>query len=119
MRSTKVSIAARASAVHEESEGSGVPMDEETSPQDVSDGDMKSPAKKKGEGGKMTTAKKKSAVNRRKVYSIHIEFQANSFNLNWMQLSVEVFNDDSSHAEIFKEAFVYALVERCSQAQGT
>ena len=59
MRSTKVSIAARASAVLEESEGSGVPMDEETSPQDVSDGDMKSPATKKGEGGKTTTAKKK------------------------------------------------------------
>ena len=58
MRSTKVSIAARASAVLEESEGSGVPMDEETSPQDVSDGDMKTPAKKKGEGGKPTTAKK-------------------------------------------------------------
>ena len=59
MRSTKRSIAARASSVLEESEGSGVPLDEETSPQDVSDGDMKSPAMKKGEGGKTTTAKKK------------------------------------------------------------
>ena len=49
MRSTKVSIAARASAVLEESEGSGVQMDEDTSPQDLSDNDMKTSAKKKGE----------------------------------------------------------------------
>ena len=59
MRFTRASIAACASAVLEETEGSGVQMDEETSPQDLSDNDMKTSAKKKGEGDKTTTAKKK------------------------------------------------------------
>jgi hypothetical protein len=70
-----------------------------------------------GKPWEMTIAKRKSIQSQRKIYSIHLQFEANSLGLSWLQLSTEILNNDVSMGDLFRDAFVYAIIERCAEAK--
>ena len=69
-----------------------------------------------GQSWSISIAKRKSVVNKRKLYAIHLQFEPNNLTMEWLQLSVEVFNGDTSEGELFREALVYANIERVAVA---